>query len=108
LYLLRVALLAISYLLSSPYYLVCGRQRSTLQETSVPSGSEDSVEDEAERERDRAARARQERNANPEMNEEERQVMQAERLKRALKSLTERQFRKLLGMRFFRPKKDTK
>ena len=32
--------------------------------------------------------------------------MQAERFKRALKSLTERQFRKLLGMRFFRPKKD--
>lgn len=77
------------------------------EETSVPSGSEDSVEDEAERERDRAARGRQGRNANPEMNEEERQVMQAERLKRALKSLTERQFRKLLGMRFFRPKKDT-
>jgi hypothetical protein len=74
----------------------------------VPSGSEDSVEDEAERERDRAARARQDRNTSPEMNDEERQVMQAERLKRALKSLTERQFRKLLGMRFFRPKKDTK
>jgi len=32
-------------------------------------------------------------------------VMQAERLKRALKSLTERQFRKLLEMRFFRPKR---
>jgi hypothetical protein len=74
----------------------------------VPSGSEDSVEDEGERERDRAAIARQGRNANPEMNEEERQVIQAERLKRALKSLTERQFRKLLGMRFFRPKRDTK
>jgi hypothetical protein len=74
----------------------------------VPSGSEDSVEDEAERERDRAARARQDRNTSPEMNDEERQVMQAERLKRALKSLTERQFRKLLGMRFFRPKKDNK
>ncbi len=75
---------------------------------SVPSGSEDSVEEEGERERDRAARARHRRNANPGMNDEERQVMQAERLKRALKSLTERQFRKLLGMRFFRPKRDTK
>lgn len=65
------------------------------------------MEDEGERERDRAAIARQGRNANPEMNEEERQVMQAERLKRALKSLTERQFRKFLGMRFFKPKKNT-
>ena len=76
--------------------------------TSVPSGSEDSVEDEGERERGRAARTRHGRNANPEMNDEERQVMQAERLKRALKTLTERQFRKLLGMRFFRPKRDSK
>lgn len=71
----------------------------------MPSGSEDSVEEEGERERDLAARVRQGGNPNPILNAEERQLMQAERLKRALKSLTERQFRKLLGMRFFRPKK---